>query len=80
MDNQTIAAQLTDVQFEHEGKIYEIVLPRFNYNKTEYTAKQAAANAVVREALVVMAWESNEANTPREESEFDENGILKIVY
>ena len=63
-----------------DGRRYQIIPPKVELKGKVYDADEAADNESVREALVQLAWESNEAHTPREEDEFDVNNILKIVY
>lgn len=65
-------------QFEHEDTKYGIVLPQLRLDGKLIKAEEAAADPEICAKLVALAKEGPDGE--RDESEFHENGILKIIY
>ena len=65
--------------FEHDGQNYEFVIPALIWKKKDYTAEEIAADEKMRAEVVEHCWHNNR-DEQREEEDFNENGILKLVY
>lgn len=64
--------------FKDSKYTYEVVLPQMIHNKTKVTSKDILANKSLRDELLEMAWQGKLGR--RDEEDFNNNGIFKIVF
>lgn len=78
MSEDTTPKQLTPRQFTHEDTTYEVVLKKIGLKGNIHTAEEVAQDEALQAEVVKRAWRGPEGR--RDEDEFAENNVLRIVY
>ena len=69
-----------NITFQSGEEHYEMVIPAIIIGKKTFSREEILAeeNTAVRDKLVYHAWTGPDGR--REEDEFDENGIFRLIY
>lgn len=76
---ETYNGPVINIGTEEKPEQYQIIIPRFSIKGVEHKAEEVAANPVLAKQLIKAAWKPK-GTVERDEENFDENGVFKIVH